>query len=240
MLETGEGPGGHVRSSTTLTRVSAWSRYSEVSEAVAFLNEEVVKGKRVIIDNKQASIYMHVDDGVVCAGGSGGKEQANEIMHFCADSLGSVGFTVDSRTQAELMEKVVGYAPVTTPARFTLPERKAVALQESLMFLTARSRVHTGELHSILGLWIWGALLRRGLLSIPYTIFTFITKLPNVWTEWWPVVKQEVIAMARVVPLMYCDLPPPCAACFLQQMLWVATVLTQEGMVLWGLTCPMC
>ena len=59
---------------TATVRHTAWSRFSEVAEAVAFLNETVSAGKRVILNKVQCAIYVHVDDGVIFTSGEKSEE----------------------------------------------------------------------------------------------------------------------------------------------------------------------
>jgi hypothetical protein len=127
-------------------------------------------------------------------------------MNEAADSLEAIGFIVSDRTEAAALEKIVGYKPVRSPARFALPDQKTVQLSLALNHLVSTDIVHTGDLHSVLGLWIWGSLLRRDLLSIPYTVFSFIQKLPKQRVRWWPVARQEIQMIAYLLPLVFADI----------------------------------
>ena len=97
MSRDGTGPGGHIRVATNVCRISAWGEHSSCHEAVAILNEDVARSQRVVIDDLQSAIYLHVDDGVVCTAGQYGDAKANEIMNVCADGVESFGFTVNDK-----------------------------------------------------------------------------------------------------------------------------------------------
>ena len=73
-------------------------------------------------------------------------------------------------------------------------------LREALLTLTARRWVDTGVLRSLLGLWLWMALLRRELLAVPSNIFQFVRVYDATVTRWWESVRREVIMMAYLLP----------------------------------------
>ena len=66
-------------------------------------------------------------------------------------------------------------------------------------------------LHSLTGLWIYGALLCRDLLSIPFKLFAFLERFQGQTIAWWPSVRKEVLSMAHAVSFMTvhlgCKLP---------------------------------
>ena len=94
------------------------------------------------------------------------------------------------------VEKVVGYEVVRKPAEFRLLLRKMVLLREALLYLAGRPVVSTEVLRSLMGMWIFGALLRRELLSIPHSLFRFIDKHAGETIGWWPTARREVRTMA--------------------------------------------
>ena len=104
---------------------------------------------------------------------------------------------------------MVGYEVVGHPAEFRLPVKKMVLLRSALMFAVNQNLVSAAVLRSLLGMWIFGALLRRDLLSIPHAVFRFIEKNEDQVVNWWPVAREEVKAMAHVVPLMGCHVGAP-------------------------------
>ena len=85
-------------------------------------------------------------------------------MLTSAASLEALGFRVTTQA-AGSDEKVVGYVFNSNPAVISPPWGRVCMLREALLALTARRWVDTGVLRSLLGLWLWMALLRRELLE---------------------------------------------------------------------------
>ena len=63
--------------------------------------------------------------------------------------------------------------------------------------------------HRHLGVWIWGALLRRELLSIPHAIFGFIEQHRERHTRWWPSARHEARLMAWATCFMAYEASAP-------------------------------
>ena len=84
-----------------------------------------------------------------------------------------------------LLEKFVGYGVVKNPARLELPARRAALLNESLLALVRSATVDTEVLATLVGIWVWGALLRRELLAIPHAVLSMLDRLPKRKTHWW-------------------------------------------------------
>ena len=99
------------------------------------------------------------------------KELVNEDMNRAADALESVGFVVMDRTPAGELESVVGYEIVEDAAELRVSAERAGLLREALRWTVAQAWVDIGLLATLLGQWVWGALLRRELLSVPRDIF---------------------------------------------------------------------
>ena len=64
-------------------------------------------------------------------------------------------------------------------------------------------------LRALLGIWLWLALLRRELFSIPQNIFKLIDTCADTTVNWWPSARRETVAMARSVLAMYADVGAP-------------------------------
>ena len=199
MLQDGTGPGGFVRTEVHTTRIWSWSTYeTEVSKtAVAFLNEETARNTRVVVTNKQKAIYIHVDDGV-CIGenlkasdstdgqhcteisqstdGTDGRQPSDDVMLAGAAALEDIGFWVKDQQMDSELEKVVGYEIQRRPACFRFPFVKCGLLYNALMQIYHQWRVEVDIVNSLLGIWLWGALLKRELLSIPHSLFRFINR----------------------------------------------------------------
>ena len=100
------------------------------------------------------------------------------------------------------VDRIIGYRPQLWPAAWYLPYEKEVLLVKALEHLAYRTMVHTGLLRGIVGVWIFGALLNRDFLSIPSHVFRFMDAHEDRWARWWRGARLEVLAMARVVPLL--------------------------------------
>ncbi len=63
-------------------------------------------------------------------------------------------------------------------------------------------------MHSLLGIWLFGALLRRELLSVAFHIFHFVdTDL--LFRRWWKTARFKFLVMANLVPFIYSDVGAP-------------------------------
>ena len=110
---------------------------------------------------------------------------ANQMMKCTSEGMNASGMLVSTQDPAEAAAPFVGYQPVSRPARVQVPDAKDYALDLALDDVTSRPLVHTGNLHSILGVWIWLALLwgrptleklrRRGLwIELKHTIHDLV------------------------------------------------------------------
>ncbi|CAK0804568.1 unnamed protein product, partial [Prorocentrum cordatum] len=189
--------------------VTVWGTRSTTAPAVAARSEDVLRGRGLVLDGPQMAFYLHVDDGVVMAGGQDGGSRATSMMHQLADALAEAGFVVTDRTEASDMRKVLGYAPQARPAQLRLPPARARELVQQLELMSGARSVDTEELRSLLGVWIWGALLRREVLCPPSAVFRLLERYPRQRVSTWATVRRELRAMAKVVPLMYADLGAP-------------------------------
>ncbi|CAK0883180.1 unnamed protein product [Prorocentrum cordatum] len=230
--QTGLGGTGWRRPPEADRSVTAWSSRSTTTPAVAVRNEDVFRGRGLVLDGPQMAFYLHVDDGVVMAGGSGCGPRASGKMHQLADALAEAGFVVTDRTEASDMQKVLGYAPQARPAQLRLPPKRARELAQQLEAMGSTRPLHTEELRSLLGAWIWGALLRRELLCIPSAVFRLLERHPHQRVCTWATVRRELRAMARVVPLMYADLGAPPAPVYFAADAMGANVEDDGG---WGI-----
>ena len=200
MPESQSAPG--VTASLTTTRPAG----------VALLNEATARGYSVRVHERQAATYVHVDDTVFISSKDDGPLHCDKLLDLTVSGLGAVGFQLTQQSRAGDLEKVVGYEVVGHPAEFRLPVKKMVLLRSALMFGVNQKLVSAAVLRSLLGMWIFGALLRRDLLSIPHAVFRFIEKNEDQVVNWWPVAREEVKAMAHVVPLMVCHVGAPILA----------------------------
>jgi hypothetical protein len=186
-----------VKKTTCFSREDASGNMS-----VAVLNESCPQGRRVMLDESQGATYLHVDDGLFITPPRAGV-RAKDLMESAATDLEALGFRVPDRRSGETLDKIVGYSIQVNPLRFTVPPHKLALLHESLSFLIACRRVHTGLLRSILGSWLFAALLRRETLSCLQHIYTFLERFEDQWTIMWPSVRRELVVMRSLLPLLW-------------------------------------
>ena len=187
MNELGTGPGGYLMEGNRIDKISAWGQPASGSRPdVLVLNEEAERGRAVILKGPQWGFYLHVDDGVCMAGGPSAARDASSLMHTLADGLEDKGFIVSDRTEPSEVKKLVGYSRSPTPARLEAPILKACLIDEALRFMADHHSVDTLLLRRVTSIWIWYALPRRDLLSIPSALFTFLDTHVDVVVEWWP------------------------------------------------------
>ena len=82
------------------------------------------------------------------------------------------------------------------------PLDKTLLLQKAMQEQAGMRRVSVDTIASIVGIWLYGALLDRSLMSIPNNIFQFIHVHRGRVVAWWPSAREELIAMSRAAPLM--------------------------------------
>ena len=82
-------------------------------------------------------------------------------------------------------------------------------MYEAFSWLTEGHLVDVKLLHSFLSMWVWAALLRRELLSIPQALFRFIEKFDGCIVPWWASARRELVCITRLLPLVFCDLSAP-------------------------------
>eukprot|EP00974_Lingulodinium_polyedra_P023828 2305951-Lingulodinium_polyedra.AAC.1 len=91
----------------------------------------------------------------------------------------------DRRVDAEV-EKMVGYAPERSPAGLRLPRAKAAQLHAALHELLRWRVVPMPTLAAVVGVWVWGAILRRPLLAIPFHLFQQLERHEGETLALWP------------------------------------------------------
>ena len=204
MLADGSGPTGWRRAEAPIPRVSNWllEPTSTQPQGLAVLNECAARGSRAVVNEARRAFYLHVDDGVFS---STSAEAADALMHEAADALERQGFVVGDRTQASECTKVVGFEVQRSPAMLRLPAAKASLLIRSMLWLASCFIVDTGHVRSILGIWIWGAMLKREALAAGNSIFRFCQHFDGEKAQWWPTARREFRTMAGLVLSLYAD-----------------------------------
>ena len=169
---------------------------------MVLLNEAVSRCQSLVIGDVQSAAYVHVDDTVFLSSGTKNTLHSDVLLERTVEGLESVGFGVTQQVRSSQIEKVVGHEVVSAPAQFRLPLRKMVLLRQSLLEMAGQSKVSVDTLRSLVGMWIFGSLLRRELLSIPHSIFHFMEEFDGEVAPWWESARCEARAMARLTPLM--------------------------------------
>ena len=98
---------------------------------------------------------------------------ADHIMGHMANALETAGFSVpqESRESDHDLEKIIGYAIWRDEGRFTIAIQKWVLLRGALLELGQAKLVDAEVARSVIGVWLFAALLRRDALCIPHAIF---------------------------------------------------------------------
>ena len=191
-------------------RVTAWSTWEGVhGSGTCLLNEATAKQQSVLVTQKQSGVYVHVDDTVVISDSSSGSLHPNNLLDELVSGLQDVGFQVTQQSRSGEVSKVVGYEVQQRPAEFRLPVRKMVLLRVAFLGLAGQKLVNVEVLRSLVGMWIFGSLLRRELLSIPHSIFRFMETFEGQTVLWWPSAREEAVAMGQLTALMYCHVGAP-------------------------------
>ncbi|CAK0808808.1 unnamed protein product [Prorocentrum cordatum] len=184
-------------------RLSQWPRPSSQEGERGFhvLNEKSARMQNTTLIKGDLGFYLHIDDGLMMSDGAdfvGSERAADFFMHRAADELVNIGFKVTDRRESWELDKIVGYEVQSSPARLRLPTRKAAVLYEAMLFLESRAWVSLEAASSLLGLWVWAALLARHWLSAPQRIFRFAHQdegLPGRlrFRKWWPSALREIV-----------------------------------------------
>ena len=210
---TASGPTGALTIGATMSRprVTAWSTQAVGDTAgITLLNEAVSKHYTCNLGTCQSAAYIHVDDTVIISDAKAGPMHSDSILTQVVSDLENVGFRVSQVDRDAEVEKVVGYEVRRHPAQFRLPGKKMQLVRESLLELANARTVDIAVLRAVVGMWVFGALLRRELLAIPHSLFHFMDEYDNQRPKWWESARQEVRAMAVVTPLMFCRLGLRC------------------------------
>ena len=135
------------------------------------LNGTVARKDRAVVDSQNVAFYLHVDDGLIITDND---DLSTKLMHASADALEKVGFVVEDRQTPDMLAKIVGYQVRRSPPGLCFPAEKARHLRSGMLWLCSCSKVDVSMVQSLLGVWIFGALLRRELLSAANHVFTSV------------------------------------------------------------------
>ena len=187
-------------------RHTAWNSDEEGQHSIALLNESVVEGKTHVLGPGQAAVYIHVDDTVVLGATDNPDLHSDAILKHIVHALERLGFGVSQVFMDHQLKRVVGYDVQRSPPRLELPSAKRGLLREALLGLAGQRSVDVSVLSSLMGLLIFGAILNRNLLAIPFHVYHFIEQYRDNYALLWPSVKAELVAMGHATVYMYCRL----------------------------------
>ncbi len=187
---TGEGPTGWLPGTEPIDGVTNWSieASSEMCRGCTILNEAAARGKRTVIGSSMSAFHLHVDDGVFVAHTG---RVADLLMNATANELENIGFTVKDRTHSAAMKRIVGYSKIPNKLGLRFPLEKSVKLQLAMNWRCACEVVFVDVVGSLLGVWLFGALLRRDLLSTAQHTFTFVERHRGQRVRWWYTARKK-------------------------------------------------
>ena len=99
-------------------------------------------------------------------------------METFAEAFEEAGFDVPTqeRLQPSEVDKAIGYRILRQPAMLCLPQKKLFPLEQALMRTSHMKMIDAEIVRALVGLYNFGALLNRCLLSIPHAVYTFLEK----------------------------------------------------------------
>ena len=158
--------------------------------------------------------YLHVDDNVAITLQScpeGQPPRCDTMVAALKAGFQEVGFEDGDVQTAEECDKVVGYAWSASPPEFHLDPKREALLWESMLYLEQGKCIDVELLRSVLGVWVWASLLRRGFLALPHSLFDMINKNERRVIPWWPSALQEWRRMRHLLPYLRARLNRPVA-----------------------------
>ena len=195
---SGEGPTGFFARGPKAP-LAPWSvEPSDATRGVKILNEAVEDHVRVVLGDEQLGLYLHVDDTLLLGVGECA-EIVSPLMEEIADNMEAEGFKVPDRRAGNEISKVVGYEIDAQKGSFALPRRRACLLQAALLEQANARYVCVELLRALVGIWSFGAQLRRELYSIPFSVYHMIDVCEGQFVKLWPSVRRELVFMARAI-----------------------------------------
>lgn len=182
------GPTGAIRvpGQIAAPSVPAWSTWATQQQVgVVLLNEACARKQSLQITPLQSAVYVHVDDTVVLSDSVKGPLHCDALLDELVTGLENVGFGVSQQERDGSATNVVGYEVQKCPACFSLPAKKMALLHDALKYVASKKMVQIKVLRALVGVWIFGALLKRKLLSIPHSIFHFMETFEGETVAWW-------------------------------------------------------
>lgn len=123
-------------------------------------------------------------------------------MSCIAEGMEKLGFIVPERVTNEELSKVIGYAWNSEKRVFSLPLKKRMLLYSALIELSSHRLINVDLMRAVVGVWSFGAQLRRDVCSVPFVLYNFIDRFQGQVVRLWPSVRCELIQMAWAVRFM--------------------------------------
>jgi hypothetical protein len=171
---------------------------------ITILNEQNEAGGYTRLSFSQGAVYLHVDDTLAFTSHSSAVT-ADAIMTSISEHMEAAGFLVPERYTSDNIQKAIGYQMDQGLGRFSLPLRRQVELSSALLGLSGQHSIDVEVLRSVLGIFMFGAQLRRETMSVPHACYRMVEVCANMVVPMWASVRAELKAMSRLVPLLFCD-----------------------------------
>jgi len=178
------------------------------------LNEQGRNERLTFLEAGDTANYLHVDDGLffTASDDPDGGDAVDVLMQRCAEALEEIGFVVpERRLSSDKRKKLVGYEFQESPPAITLTALRAHQLSTTLWWLTLAPKIDIELLRSVMGVWVWAALIARHWLAIPSSTFRMMDVCAYRRVPWWPSARAEVRVLARGVPALRRSLDSPVA-----------------------------
>ena len=201
----GMGPTGYVHLDQPVPYVSSWSTVpnESVSVGVRLLNEDAANKVSHVLSRGLLAANLQVDDAVVLAENDSAFS-SGELTEIFANAFDEEGFVVPAheRKQPAPDQKAVGCILQQSPAKLGPPAKKRFPFARAFQQVANEKYIDVEILKALIGVYLFGALLRRPFMSILHSTFRFMEVYENRVIKIWPSLKQELVCLGRSIPSM--------------------------------------
>ena len=179
---------------------------------ILLLNDEQSLNAGCAVDHRTVAVYIHVDDfGIV----SVSVEVAQAFAMAVRGHLERRGFHV-KYTPCSEVTRYIGLELTQFPAAWIPAGERLAVLDAVLRLLAKRRYIALASFRTALGQFVSLALLWRPSLSIPHACYRFAQlEVNSAWL--WPSVRDEIVKMYSVLPLLVYDIGAPACDIVLSQ-----------------------
>ena len=167
-------------------------------------------GQRFVLQIGEVVIILYIDDLVLL---STCKQLLDTITSSLLDHYALAGFVVklSKYVPPSLRMPILGLDFDGETHELSVTAERAVALRSSCLRLVATGFASGKQLEVLLGHMIWAGLVRRPVLSVLSHIYHFVRACDDltVVRPIWKSVKNELIQIAYLTPLMFASLSSP-------------------------------